>query len=292
MHKIYRDYRAIIILLSPALLFYLLFCLLPIVESFGISLFRWNILNEKIWVGLQNYVDMMKDDILLRSVKNLFILLITLIVFSIPISFVMAWLLTLRLAGTKAVRSMMYIPNLLSSVAVGTLWVYLYNDRYGIVNRILALFHIDVSTSLLANHYTVLPAIGVVMAWQSVGFYILIFMVAIQNIPVDITDSARIDGVNQWQKIRHIIVPMIKPVIHVSLILLATNAFKSFDYVFVLTKGGPNHASEVMSSYMYQVGFEQMNMGYAAAIGFLLFVICFAVVQLISRLETKEEIQY
>jgi raffinose/stachyose/melibiose transport system permease protein len=292
MHKIYRDYRAIIILLTPALLFYLLFCLLPIVESFGISLFRWDILNEKTWVGLHNYVDMLSDDILLRSVKNLFILLITLIVFSIPIAFIMAWLLTMRLTGTKAVRSMMYIPNLLSSVAVGTLWVYLYNDRYGIVNRILALFHIDVNTSLLANHYTVLPAIGAVMAWQSIGFYILIFMVAIQNVPSDITDSARIDGVNQWQKIRHIIIPLIMPVIYVSLILLATNAFKSFDFVFVLTKGGPNHASEVMSSYMYQVGFQQMNMGYAAAIGFLLFVFCFTVVLLISRLETKEEVQY
>lgn len=292
MQKIYKDYRAIIVLLAPALFFYLVFCLLPIFESFFISLFRWNIMNEKTWVGLQNYIDMMSDDVLIRSVKNLFILLIVDIVFSIPIAFMLAWLLTLGLTGTKAVRSLMYIPNLLSTVAVGTLWVYMYHQQYGIVNRILALFHIEMKTSLLANAFTVLPAIGFVMAWQHIGFYILLYMVGIQNIPSDVSDSARIDGVSQWQKIRYITLPMMRPVISVSLILLATGAFKSFDYVFVLTKGGPNRASEVLSSYMYDVGFLQMNLGYAAAMGFLLFIMCFLVIKLISLFEPKEEIQY
>ncbi|MFC5652495.1 carbohydrate ABC transporter permease [Paenibacillus solisilvae] len=292
MQKIYRDYRAIIVLLLPALFFYLLFCLLPIVESFVVSLFRWNMMNGKTWVGLQNYIGMISDDVLIRSVKNLFILLVVNIVFSIPIAFILAWLLTLRLAGTKVVRSMMYIPNLLSTVAVGTLWVYMYHPDYGIVNQFLALFHIEMKTSLLANSYTVLPAIGFVMAWQHIGFYILLYMVGMQNIPSEISDSARIDGVNHWQKIRYITLPMMRPVIHVSLLLLTTSAFKSFDYVFVLTKGGPNRASEVLSSYMYDVGFLQMNMGYAAAMGFLLFIMCFLVSKFISMFEGKEEIHY
>jgi raffinose/stachyose/melibiose transport system permease protein len=233
---------------------------------------------------------MLHDDILIQSAYHIFILLGVILLFTIPAAFALSWMLSQKLFGTNIVRSLMYIPNLLSTVAVGTLWVYLYHDQYGVVNKVLSALGIHTSGSLLANPKTVLFAIGFVMAWQSIGFYIILFMVAIQNIPQDIIDSAKVDGLNQWQRIRYILLPLIVPTLEISLVLLITAAFKSFDYIFVLSNGGPNHSSEVMSSYMYSVGFLHLDLGYGASIGLVLFLMCLIVTQIVSLFGNKEEV--
>jgi raffinose/stachyose/melibiose transport system permease protein len=289
MKRVYSNPATILLFLTPALLIYFFFCLFPIFQSFFISLYRWDILGTKTWVGLGNYTRMLHDELLIQSTGHIFTLLIIVVVITIPVAFMLAWLLSQKLFGTGFIRSVMYIPNLLSTVAVGTLWIYLYHNQYGIVNRILGLIGIHSTGSLLSNPKTVIYAIGFVMSWQSIGFYIILFMVAIQNIPQDITDSAKVDGLNQWQRIRYILLPLIVPTIEISLVLLITAAFKSFDYVYVLSGGGPNHASEVMSSYMYTVGFKHLDFGYASAIGLILFIICFVITQMISLFGNKQE---
>jgi raffinose/stachyose/melibiose transport system permease protein len=289
MKRVYSNPATILLFLTPALLIYFFFCLFPIFQSFFISLYHWDLLGSKTWVGFGNYSRMLNDDLLIHSIGHIFTLLVIVVIITIPVAFVLAWLLSQKLFGTGFIRTVMYIPNLLSTVAVGTLWIYLYHNQYGIVNKILALFGIHTSGSLLGNPKTVLYAIGFVMSWQSIGFYIILFMVAIQNIPQDITDSAKVDGLNQWQRIRYILLPLIVPTLEISFVLLVTAAFKSFDYVYVLSGGGPNHASEVMSSYMYTVGFQHMDFGYAASIGLLLFVICFVITQIISFFGSKKE---
>jgi raffinose/stachyose/melibiose transport system permease protein len=289
MKRVYSNPATILLFLTPALLIYFFFCLFPIFQSFFISLYHWDILGSKTWVGLGNYSRMLQDEMLIQSTGHIFTLLVIVVIITIPVAFMLAWLLSQKLFGTGFMRSVMYIPNLLSTVAVGTLWIYLYHNQYGIVNKILALVGIHSTGSLLSNPKTVLYAIGFVMSWQSIGFYIILFMVAIQNIPQDITDSAKVDGLNQWQRIRYILLPLIVPTIEISLVLLITAAFKSFDYVYVLSGGGPNHASEVMSSYMYTVGFQHMDFGYGAAIGLILFVICFVITQIISLFGNKQE---
>jgi raffinose/stachyose/melibiose transport system permease protein len=290
MKRVYSHPATLLLFLTPALLIYFVFCLAPILQSFWTSLYRWDILGTKTWVGLGNYSRMLKDDILLQSAYHIFILLGVIIVFTIPVAFAVSWMLSQKLFGTGIVRSLMYIPNLLSTVAVGTLWVYLYHNQYGIVNKVLAVFGIHSTGSLLANPKTVLFAIGFVMAWQSIGFYIILFMVAIQNIPQDIIDSAKVDGLNQWQRIRYILLPLMAPTLEIALVLLITAAFKSFDYIFVLTNGGPNHSSEVMSSYMYSVGFQHMDLGYGASIGLVLFVLCLIFTQIVTFFSNKGEV--
>jgi raffinose/stachyose/melibiose transport system permease protein len=292
MKRVYSNPWSIVLFLAPAFIFYLSFSFIPIFQSFWISLFHID-LGSKTWVGLSNYSRMLQDGLFVQALVHIFILLAIVVIISLPSAFVIAWILSQKIRGSGFVRSIMYIPNLLSTVATGTVWIYLFHNQYGIVNRILSLFGIQETDSLLANPKTVMYAIGIVMAWHSVGFYIILFMVAIQNIPQDILDSAKVDGLNQWQRVRYITLPLIVPTIEITLVLVSTGVFKSFDYIFVLTAGGPNHASEVISSYMYIVGFQYNDLGYAASIGLVLFFLCLVITRLISLLfGSKEAVQY
>jgi raffinose/stachyose/melibiose transport system permease protein len=292
MKRVYCNPWSIMLFLAPAFIFYLSFSFIPIFQSFWISLFHID-MGSKTWVGLSNYSRMLQDGLFLQSLVHIFILLAIVVIISLPSAFVIAWILSQKIRGSGFVRSIMYIPNLLSTVATGTVWIYLFHNQYGMVNRIFSLFGIQETDSLLANPKTVMYAIGIVMAWHSVGFYIILFMVAIQNIPQDILDSAKVDGLNQWQRVRYITLPLIVPTIEITLVLVSTGVFKSFDYIFVLTAGGPNHASEVISSYMYIVGFQYNDLGYAASIGLVLFILCLVITRLISRLfGSKEAVQY
>jgi raffinose/stachyose/melibiose transport system permease protein len=292
MKRVFSNPWSIMLFLAPAFFFYLSFSFIPIFQSFWISLFHID-LGSKTWVGLSNYSRMLQDGLFIQSLGHIFILLAIVVIISLPSAFVIAWILSQKIRGSGFVRSIMYIPNLLSTVATGTVWIYLFHNQYGMVNRILSLFGIQETDSLLANPKTVMYAIGIVMAWHSVGFYIILFMVAIQNIPQDILDSAKVDGLNQWQRVRYITLPLIVPTIEITLVLVSTGVFKSFDYIFVLTAGGPNHASEVISSYMYIVGFQYNDLGYAASIGLVLFFLCLVITRLISLLfGSKEAVQY
>jgi raffinose/stachyose/melibiose transport system permease protein len=292
MKRVFSNPWSIMLFLAPAFFFYLSFSFIPIFQSFWISLFHIE-LGSKTWIGLSNYSRMLQDDLFLQSLVHIFILLAIVVIISLPSAFVVAWILSQKIKGSGFVRSVMYIPNLLSTVATGTVWIYLFHNQYGVVNRILSLFGIHETDSLLANPKTVMYAIGIVMAWHSVGFYIILFMVAIQNIPQDILDSAKVDGLNQWQRVRYITLPLIVPTIEITLVLVSTGVFKSFDYIFVLTAGGPNHASEVISSYMYIIGFQYNDLGYAASIGLVLFVLCLVITKLINLLfGNKEAVQY
>jgi raffinose/stachyose/melibiose transport system permease protein len=292
MKRVFSNPWSIMLFLAPAFFFYLSFSFIPIFQSFWISLFHID-LGSKTWVGLSNYSRMLQDGLFVQALVHIFILLAIVVIISLPSAFVIAWILSQKIRGSGFVRSIMYIPNLLSTVATGTVWIYLFHNQYGVVNRILSLFGIQETDSLLANPKTVMYAIGIVMAWHSVGFYIILFMVAIQNIPQDILDSAKVDGLNQWQRVRYITLPLIVPTIEITLVLVSTGVFKSFDYIFVLTAGGPNHASEVISYYMYIVGFHYNDLGYAASIGLVLFFLCLVITRLISLLfGSKEAVQY
>jgi raffinose/stachyose/melibiose transport system permease protein len=291
MKKVLGNPWAALVFVGPAFLLYAAFSLSAIFESLALSLFRFN-LGALSWAGLANYRRMLTDSLFLSSIAHIFQLLVVVACLSLPMSFAVAWVLASGGSGAGIARSVMYIPNLLSTVATGTMWAYLFDNQFGLVNRILRLFGSDIRQSLLSNPHTVLPVIGFVMAWHSVGFYAILFLVAIQNIPRDVMDSCRLDGFTQWQRIRFVILPLIFPTIQIVVVLAVTGAFKSFDYVYVLSGGGPNRASEVLSTYMYQVGFQHGNLGYAAGIGLVLFALSTVISRLIYRLGRGDVTQY
>jgi raffinose/stachyose/melibiose transport system permease protein len=291
MKRVLGNPWAAVVFLAPAFLLYFVFSLSAIFESLALSFFRFN-LGTLSWVGIANYRRMVGDSLFLSSTLHIFQLLLIVAGISIPTAFFVAWLLSAKGVGSGLARSVMYIPNLLSTVATGTMWVYLFDNQFGVVNRLLRFMGSDIHQSFLSNPHTVLPVIGFVMAWHAVGFYSILFIVAIQNIPSDIVDSCRIDGFTEWQRVRYVTLPLIFPTIQIVLVLAVTGAFKSFDYVYVLSGGGPNRASEVLSTYMYQVGFQHGNLGYAASIGLVLFALSTVISRSVYRLGKSDVAQY
>lgn len=291
MRRVFANPLAAIAFLAPAAVIYFVFSLFAIAESFGLSFFRFN-LGTLTWRGLSNYLHLLRDTLFFAATWHIIELLLVVAIIAIPVSFFVGLSLTRGRSASDLVKSIMYIPNLLSTVATGTMWVYLFDNQFGIVNRILHLFGVAIQTSLLSSERFVVPVIGFVMAWQSVGFYSILFFIAIGNVPADITDSCRLDGFSEWQRIRYVILPLIFPTIQIVVVLVVTGAFKSFDYVYVLSGGGPNHASEVLSSYLYTVGFQYGDMGYAATLGVVLFLMSLIISRAIYRLGRQQATEY
>jgi raffinose/stachyose/melibiose transport system permease protein len=185
------------------------------------------------------------------------------------------------------------MPNILASVAVGLLWSFVYNPEFGIINRLLTAMGLENATGLwLADQKAVMPCIMVVICWQFIGYHMIIYLAAIENIPQSLIEIATIDGANLRQRIFHIILPLIKPIIRIDTVLIATGSLRYFDLIYVMSNGGPNHSSEVMALYMYYKSFRDMQYGYGSAIAVVLLVMCLAVTVLLNKLLKSEEIQF
>jgi raffinose/stachyose/melibiose transport system permease protein len=167
------------------------------------------------------------------------------------------------------------MPVTLSGTAVALMFYFVYHRETGIVNNFIRLFtKNDFSFGWLAEPSTAMLAVCVAVAWQYVGYHMVIHITGITGISEDIIDAAKIDGANSFQVTWHVITPLMKPVLNVSLVLITTSSLKAFDAIYVMTQGGPMHSTEVMASHLYNRAFINLDYGYASAIGLMLFLLC------------------
>ena len=187
----------------------------------------------------------------------------------------LALLLNRALVGRAFLRAAAFIPVTMSFVAVGLLWSWIYNPVFGLLNGALDLFGLGgLKQSWLGDADIALYSIIVVDVWKWLGFHAVIYLAGLQTIPSELYESAKMDGAGPLQRFRHVTVPMMMPIIFINTILGLSGAFvRNFDIVYVLTKGGPNHATEVVLTYMMSKAFQDGAMSYAAAIGYVLFLI-------------------
>ncbi|MCX7711773.1 MAG: sugar ABC transporter permease [Clostridia bacterium] len=294
MELMLRNKKTILAFLLPGLLIYLGVVIVPIVNTAYLSVFKWNVLGAKKFLGLENYIQLFtQDDVFRTGLKNTFLLMGLSLVIQIPLAIMLAIALSGKIKGKKYFKNVIFFPNILSSVAVGLLWTFIYNPEFGIINKVLSAVGLESLTRLwLAEEQTVLPSIIITICWQFVGYHMILYLAAIENIPSSMNEAAVIDGADSWRTIRYITLPLIKPIIGIDAVLMATGALRYFDLIYIMSNGGPNHASEVIASYMYYKSFRDMQYGYGSAISLVLLVLCLGVAFILNKAFKSEEIQY
>ncbi len=269
------------VFISPAVLGMLLFSLGPMVASFLLSFTSYDLLSSPEWIGTKNYVDLAQDALFRKS------LAITLIygLVSVPTTMVLALLLAIMLNSKVPAlaffRSAYYLPSVISGVAVATLWKWLFNGEYGLINAALARVGID-GPSWLTDERWALRALIFMSLW-GFGGSMLIYLAGLQSVPKELYEAAQVDGASRFRQHLHVTVPMLSSVTFFNLIMGIIASLQVFAEPFVLTQGGPNNSTLLLSVLLYQNAFEYLKMGYASAIAWVTFAIILVFTALVFR---------
>lgn len=292
MKNVMSNKWVITLYVLPALLLILILIYIPIVLTGYYGLLDWDGIGAKTFIGLDNYIELMKDKMFWTSTYHS-VLLAVFSAISLVAYLVISLILASKIKGAGLLRKIYLIPMLLSSVAIAQLWLKIFDPTNGMLNKLLEMFGVENTPIWLADPNLVLYSIFIPIVWQYAGFYIIIYYAALKGVPDEIMEAAKIDGATPLQIAYKIKLPLIAPVIKVTIVLAIVGSLKYFDLIYVMTGGGPNGASEVMASYMYKEAFKTYNFGYGSAIGFALLIICLVMTWVIQKLTaSKEDAQY
>ncbi len=279
----WRKYVTPYLFLLPTLIIMIVFVYHPIVENFRSSLYNWNTFSgQENWryVGLDNYRRVFDDPIFYTSIKNNIWYAVISVAVQVCFSLGLAALLESTLLSrfsSSFFRTVLFLPSVLAVTIIGITWMLMLNPSTGLVNQVLDEIGLAaVKHTWLGEEGTAIFSVIGVSQWQWTGYVMILFIVAIQAIPHELYEAARIDGANGLQQFWHITVPGVRETFLVMTTITVIGAFKVFDIVWVMTAGGPNHASEVLGNYLYRVGFRNDEMGYASALAGVMFLITFA----------------
>lgn len=266
------------LLLLPSLLLVVLFIYYPFVQNIQYSFFEWNFFSSvKEFIGIQNYERLLKDPIFFQSLKNNILYAVISMIFQVGGGLVVAAVLedTIFKRFSTVFRTVYFIPVLISTSVIGLLFNFIY-DPQGLLNQILSSIGLEnLTTGWLGNSKTAIYAVIAMTQWQSIGYIMMLFIVAIQKIPHSLYEAAELDGANKLQKFLKITVPMVKETTIVSSVITISGAFLVFNQVFILTNGGPGQATEVLGTQLYHEAFVKGDMSYASTIANIIFVITF-----------------
>ena len=293
MDKVLRNKKNLIIFILPALVLYIAFVLVPIIYNVYISLFQTDLMGKNNYVGLRNYTNLMKDKFFLKALKNNAKLVVGSLVAHLPLALIFGNLIFIKIKGSRFFQSVFFLPSVICGAGVGIMFKMVYNSEFGLINALLDLLHLPgLKHAWLNEEQTVMMAMIIVVMWKFVGYHMVIQLAAMRSIPAELFEAAKIDGASMWQQFTKITLPLIKHVIRIDVVLIITGSLKYFDLIWTMTKGGPNHASEVMATYMYNMGFRTLKFGYAGAIGVVLLILCVAVIWLVNHLVRVEQMEY
>ena len=289
MKSIRSNKCTILLFVAVPMLIYVFFALIPILYNIYISLFDTNLLTPGKFVGLKNYARLLKDTTFLRALRNNIFLVIGSLAAHMGLGLFFANAIFQKVKGSKFFQSVFFLPSVICGVAVGLIWTFVYHGNYGLLNAFLKLIgQGDLQQVWLSNKNLALICIIVVVMWQWVGYHVVIQLAAMRNIPQELYEAAQLDGASEWQQFKNITVPLIRPILKVDAVLIITGALKYYDLVAVMTNGGPNHATEVMSTYMYYEAFNVLKFGYSSAIGVVLLILCMSAVMLTNKVFKTE----
>ncbi len=289
-HEPDGDGLAAVAMILPAGILFALFYVWPFASGFWLSLHSWDGFSPPVFIGLGNYIRLAGDRLFLGALENNVIFVIAILILKNVLGLSLALLLNRALVGRAFFRAAAFIPVTMSFVAVGLLWSWIYNPVFGLLNAGLDLVGLGVlKHSWLGDANTALGAIIVVDVWKWLGFHGVIYLAGLQTIPAELYESATMDGAGRFRRFWHVTLPLIMPIVFINAILGLSGAFvRNFDIVYVLTKGGPNHATEVALTYMMTKAFQDGAMSYAAAMGYVLFMIVgFACVGLLALMRRQ-----
>ncbi len=285
----FQDRLSIFLFLLPGLVLFLLFVVYPIFRSVYFSTFDWNGLGAATKnVGINNYVEIMTDDVFLKAIKNVVIIIVLSLVVQLPMALLLATLVGKDLPGRAAFRTMFFLPYVLSEVNTAIMWLLLFNadPERGFFNGILVALNLQ-PVGWLSDMNVVLISVFITLTWKYFGFHMLLYLTGLQNIPTEIEEAARMDGANSFQNFFYITLPLLGSTIKTSVYMSVLGSIQQFILVWIMTKGGPVNASETMATYMYRFGFVRFDLGYGSAVAIIMFILC-VIFSLVYQAMTRE----
>ncbi|GMU92216.1 MAG: ABC transporter permease [Candidatus Hydrogenedentota bacterium] len=296
-----RDQRIFAMLfLAPALVLFTLFVTLPSLRAFAYSLERWDGLSTPRWVGLQNFTTLLRDrDVFIRALGHNIFITAAAGVLILTLSLLFASVLHRRVRGANLFRVAFFFPNVISSVAVALLWLLLYSATdIGVINGALSLLQqwtgwprTELPIPFMGKQnliYSLVPMI----VWTATGFYMVLFLAAMEGIPETYYEAAKLDGASAPSQFLHITLPLIREVLTVGLVFLVIGCLKLFDVVWIMDNEWPTKETHVLATLMYQKVFSEYNVGYGAAVAVLMFALVFVATLFTLRLSRKEALEY
>lgn len=259
--------------IMPAVLGILIFSVIPVIYAFYISFTDYNLLNPiKNLVGYQNYKDLLDDPLFWKSMKNSFYFAGVVVPLQSALALGLAILVNQKIKMRGFFRSAFFVPVVTSMVVASTIWLIMYNPSSGLINSILMRLGLP-RQPFLTSSVQAMPAVIVMCIWKSVGFSMVIFLAGLQGIPQEFYEAVQIDGAGKWQSFRYITLPLLKRTTLFILVITTMDALKIFSPMYVMTGGGPRHATMGIVFYIWKIAFSYMKMGYASALAFVLFAL-------------------
>lgn len=291
MGGILKDKKAFLVFLLPGLLFYLLSVFYPIADSIRLSLMKWNGIGDPEFIGFKNYMKLFSDKIFYTAFLNNLVYLLIVVCMQLTIGFLFAVLLTYMKKGVTLIKTLYYVPCIITTIAVTQLFRSMYSTQpKGLINQILETVGLgDLATSWLSNVKTALACVSIPEGWRYTGMYMVIFYAALVSLDSEVYEAARVDGATEWQTLIKIKLPMIKPILLLTLTMVTTGALRGFDIPYILTNGGPGNVTELLSTYMYKKAFGANQFGYGSAVAVFIIVESMLVVFILQKLFQERE---
>jgi len=266
-----REAIAGYLFISPWIIGFLVFVLFSIGMAFYVSLTKWDMISDKVWVGFGNYSAMLGESLFWQALKVTLLYAIFSVPLGVAVGFMIALLLNQRLRGLSFWRTVYYLPAVLSGVAVSLMWMWVLNPNFGVINLMLSYIGIN-GPGWFTDPAWALPSLVLMSLWGA-GAGMVIYLAGLQGIPTELYESAQIDGAGPLRKFWNITVPMVSPVLFFNVIMGTIGSFQTFTEAYVVTNGGPKNATLLYSLYLYTNAFKYFKMGYASALAWVLFLI-------------------
>lgn len=271
-----------IIFILPALVGTLIFIIIPVFFSFGLSFVNWDLLNKPQFVGLHNYKLILTEPLFGKILLNTFVYAISTSIFAVIIPLVLASILNSKIRGSEFFKAAYFLPFITPMIVIAIIWQWIFDPNIGILNQIL---HLNINW--LYDKNFAMPALIIVSVWKLIGYNMVIFLAGFSSLNQSLFEAAKIDGANAFQTFKFVTIPLLSPTIFFVVIITCISSFQVFDLIYMMTQGGPLDSTNVLVYAVYKNAFEYFKIGQASAIAYVLFIIILLLTAIQWKLRKK-----
>jgi len=273
----------------PALIGLAVFIYGALVYSLYISFTKWDLLTPAKWIGFGNYLNIFKDETLLQCFYNTLYFVVFIVPLGIITAMAMAMILNNKVKYLTFFRAAYYMPSITSTIAIGMVWLWIFNPDQGVLNSLLVILGIGDPPRWLESTVWARPALSIMRLWQVSGYYMIFYLAGLQNIPISLYEAADIDGASSWQKTRYITIPLLSNTTFFVSIMLIIEVFNLFEAIYIMTEGRPGGTTNTILYYIYTEAFRSYRMGWSSAVAWVLFIILFMFTLILFIIRRKKE---
>lgn len=271
-----------VLFILPALLGTIVFIIIPIICSFGLSFAKWDLLNPIQYVGLENYKVVLTEPVFVKIIINTFVYAIATSIFGVIIPLILACIINTKIKGADFFKTAYFLPFVTPMIVIGIIWEWIFDPNIGCLNHFLHL-HIN----WLYDTNFAMPALIIVSVWKLIGYNMILFLTGLSTINQELLEASKIDGANAYNTFKNITIPLLSPTIFFVTIITAITSFQVFDLIYVMTQGGPLDSTNVLVYAIYKNAFEYFNVGKASALAYVLFAIIFILTLIQWKLKSR-----